>query len=298
MSLLELFCHVDDFWKQFSPYLQSHTLEHQDKKNVRTPRMSMSEIMTIVIHFHQSHYRNFKAYYIHHVSTQLNSEFPQLVSSDKPRVFDYNRFVELMPRVQLPLLAYFIHCRGKCSGISFVDSTPIRVCHNLRIPRHKVFYGLAGRGKRFYGFKLHLIVNDQGEILAFNLTPGNVDDRKPVPVMAKGLLGKLFGDKGYISQRLFDELFACGLELVTSVRKNMQNRLMPLADKLMLRKRSIIETINDQLKNISQVEHSRHRSFNNFLVNLTSGLIAYCHQSKKPSLNLDQTIINPLAIPN
>ncbi len=294
MSLLELFCHVDDFWKQFSPYWQAHTLEHQGNRHVRTPQLSMSEIMTIMIYFHQSHYRNFKAYYIRHISDQLNSEFPDLVS--------YNRFVELMPRVQLPLLAYFIHRRGKCRGISFVDSTPIRVCHNLRIPRHKVFSGLAGRGKSstgwFYGFKLHLIVNDQGQILSFNLTPGNVDDRKPVPVMTKGLFGKLFADKGYISGRLFDELFAQGLQLVTSVRKNMQNRLMPLADKLMLRKRSIIETINDQLKNISQIEHSRHRSFDNFLVNLLSGLIAYCHQPKKPSLNLDQHLLNALAIPN
>jgi hypothetical protein len=161
---------------------------------------------------------------------------------------------------------------------------------------------LAGRGKSstgwFYGFKLHLIVNDRGEILTFNLTPGNVDDRKPVPVMAKGLFGKLFGDKGYISKRLFNELFASGLELVTSVRKNMQNRLMPIADKLMLRKRSIIETINDQLKNISQIEHSRHRSVNNFVVNILSGLIAYCHQPKKPSLNLEQLQINDIAIPN
>jgi len=294
MSLLELYCHVDDFWKRFSPYWQAHSLEHRGNQRVRTPQLSMSEIMTIVIYFHQSHSRNFKAYYTRHISNQLNSEFPDLVS--------YNRFVELMPRVQLPLLAYFIHCRGKCSGISFVDSTPIRVCHNLRIPRHKVFSGLARRGKTstgwFYGFKLHLIVNDEGQILSFNLTPGNVDDRKPVPVMTKRLFGKLFADKGYISQRLFDELFAQGLQLVTSVRKNMQNRLMPLTDKLMLRKRSIIETINDQLKNISQIEHSRHRSFDNFLVNLLSGLIAYCHQPKKPSLNLDQTLFNALVIPN
>jgi len=297
MSLLELFCHVDDFWKQFSPYWQAHSLErngHRGNRHVRTPRLSMSEIMTIVIYFHQSHYRNFKAYYTRHISNQLSSEFPDLVS--------YNRFVELMPRVQLPLLAYFIHCRGKCRGISFVDSTSIRVCHNLRIPRHRVFSGLARRGKTstgwFYGFKLHLIVNDEGQILSFNLTPGNVDDRKPVPVMTKELFGKLFADKGYISGRLFDELFAQGLQLVTSVRKNMQNRLMPLADKLLLRKRSIIETINDQLKNISQIEHSRHRSFDNFLVNLLSGLIAYCHQPKKPSLNLDQSLTKALAIPN
>ena len=150
----------------------------------------------------------------------------------------------------------------------------------------------------FYGFKLHLIVNDQGEILSFNLTPGNVDDRKPVPVTAKRLFGKLFADKGYISGRLFDELFAEGLKLVTSIRKNMQNRLMTLADKFMLRKRSIIETINDQLKNISQIEHTRHRSFDNFLVNLLSGLIAYCHQPKKPSLNLEHQQFNAIAIPD
>ena len=294
MSLLELFCHVDDFWKQFRPYWQAHIVERQGNRHVRTPGMSMSEIMTIMIYFHQSYYRNFKAYYTHYVSKHLRSEFPELVS--------YNRFVELMPRMQLPLLAYFIHCRGKCSGISFVDSTPIKVCHNLRIGRHKVFSGLAKRGKSstgwFYGFKLHLIVNDQGEILSFNLTPGNVDDRKPVPIMTKGLFGKLFGDKGYISGRLFDELFAEGLQIVTSVRKNMQNRLMPLADRLMLRRRAIIETINDQLQNISQIEHSRHRSVNNFVVNLLSGLIAYCHQTKKPSLNLQHQHFNPNLIPN
>ena len=193
--------------------------------------------------------------------------------------------------------------RPTASRVPPIFSTlPIRVCHNLRISRHKVFSGLAQRGKTsigwFYGFKLHLIVNDQGEILSFNLTPGNVDDRNPVPNMAEGLFGKLFGDKGYISQQRFDELFAEGLQLVTSVRKNMQNRLMPIADKLMLRKRSIIETINDQLKNISQIKHSRHRSFNNFVVNILSGLIAYCHQPKKPSLNLDQTQINAIVIPN
>ncbi len=138
----------------------------------------------------------------------------------------------------------------------------------------------------FYGFKLHLIVNDVGELLALHLTPGNVDDRRPLEAMSKDLYGKLFGDKGYLSQALFETFFERGLELVTSLRKNMKNQLMLLFDRLMLRKRFIIETIMDQLKNISQVEHSRHRSPANFAVNLLAGLIAYTHQPKKPSLRL------------
>jgi len=255
MSLLTLFCNVDDFWQAFQPYWQGVMLASGVEHRFRAPRLSPSEIMTILIHFHQSHYRDFKAYYTEYVMTRLRSEFPELVS--------YNRFVELTPTVIIPLLAYLQQCQGTCSGISFVDATSIKVCHNKRIFRHKVFAGLAKRGKTtmgwFYGFKLHLIVNNQGELLACQLTPGNVDDRKPLPNMAKTLWGKLFGDKGYISQPLFEQLLSQGLELITSVRKNMKNRLLSLTDKLLLRKRSIIETINDQLKNISQIEHTLYR---------------------------------------
>jgi hypothetical protein len=144
----------------------------------------------------------------------------------------------------------------------------------------------------FYGFKLHLVVNDLGELLAFCLTPGNVEDRRPVPKLVKRLFGKLFGDKGYLSQPLLGQLLVTqGLHLITKLRKRMRNRLLELSDKLLLRKRAIIETITDQLKNICQIEHSRHRSPINFLVNLVAGLIAYCHQPKKPSLGLQ-----PLAL--
>ena len=153
--------------------------------------MSPSEIMTILIHFHQSHYRTFKAYYTEYVLIHCRSEFPGLVS--------YNRFVELTPAVIVPLLAYLQQRQGKCTGLAFVDATAIKVCHNKRIPRHKVFAGIAARGKTtmgwFYGFKLHLSVNDRGEILACRLTPGNIDDRKPLPYLAKTLFGKLCGDK-------------------------------------------------------------------------------------------------------
>ena len=206
----------------------------------------------------------------------------------------YSRFVRLMSNALVPLTVYLLTHRGQCTGISFIDSTPIQVCHPRRIPRHKVFAGLAARGKSsmgwFYGFKLHLVVNEHGEILAFQLTPGNVDDRKPVPALTKDLFGKLFADRGYISKDLFAELWENQVQLITGIRKNMHNRLMVLTDKLLLRKRSIIETINDQLKNISQIEHSRHRSFVNFLVNLLSGLIAYSLQPKKPSLHLHYTL--------
>ena len=284
MSLLALFCNVDDFCLEFEQYLEQQKLGHPSGKRGPKPALSLSEVMTIIIHFHQSNYRHFKAYYTDHVKVHLRSEFPSLVS--------YNRFVELMPATILPLCAYLCTRMVMATGIAFIDSTPLAVCHNRRIYRHKVFDGLVGRGKSsmgwFYGFKLHLIVNDQGELITFFLTPGNVDDRKPVPHMAKRLWGKLFADKGYISQPLFDQLFEQGVQLITPIRKNMKNRLMPLMDKLLLRKRSIIETINDQLKNISQIAHTRHRSVDNFLVNLVAGLIAYTHQSKKPSLNLSK----------
>ncbi len=150
----------------------------------------------------------------------------------------------------------------------------------------------------FFGFKLHVVVNDQGELLAFQVTPANVDDRKPVPKLTRNVFGKLFGDKGYLSKALFETLLEQGLQLITSIRKNMKNRLLPLLDKLLLRKRAIIETINDQLKNISQIEHTRHRSVVNFVVNLICGLIAYSHQSHKPSLNLGKNqliLLNELA---
>jgi hypothetical protein len=196
----------------------------------------------------------------------------------------------------LPLCAYLrLACFGNCTGISFIDSTSLDVCLNQRISSHKVFAGLAQRGKTstgwFFGFKLHLVFNDRGDILNVTLTPGNVDDCKPVPDLVKKLFGKLFGDKGYLSQLLFEELYRTfGIQLITKLKSNMKNRLMPLSDKLLLRKRAIAETIIDQLKNISQIEHLRHRSLASFLVNVLCGLIAYAHQPVKPSIGRDTLV--------
>ena len=282
MSLLHLFCDVDDFCKIVSQRGNGQLLGKANKPGPK-PQLSTSEVMTIIIYFHLSRYRDFKTYYIQYVQKHLRSEFPGVVS--------YNRFVELMPPTLLPL-CHYLHSRlGRVTGIAFIDATSLPVCHNRRIGRHKVFAGLAARGKTsmgwFYGFKLHLVINEQGELLAYYLSAGNMDDRLPVPILAKRLFGKLFGDKGYISQPLFDQLLAQDVQLITGIRKNMKNRLLPLWDKLLLRKRAIIETVNDQLKNISQIAHTRHRSVDNFLVNVIAGLIAYTHQPKKPALNLN-----------
>ena len=184
-------------------------------------------------------------------------------------------------------------CLGKCTGISFIDSTPLRACHTKREKQHKVFKNLAQKGQCslgwFYGFKLHIVINDKGEILDFLFTPGNVDDRAPLKNknFHRKIFGKIYGDKGYIGKELFEQLFIDGIHLVTKHRKNMKNSLMLMQDRIMLRKRALVESVNDELKNICQIEHTRHRSFDNFLSNLLSGLIAYHFLDKKPSLNLE-----------
>ena len=289
-KLVEIFCDVDDFCNKFIPAWEASLIASGQKKRRRQGRLSPAEVMTLIILFHRSNYRDFKHFYLDYVSRHLRADFPSLLS--------YTRFLEVMPSVLVPLCAYFTHLKGSPSGIAFIDSTSLKVCHNLRIPRHKVFEGAASRGKGsmgwFFGFKLHLLINHQGDILEAKLTPAHVDDRKPVPEMARGLFGKLYGDKGYISKALGAELFEKGIELITNVRKNMKPQVLSLWDRAILKKRFIIETINDQLKNISQIEHSRHRSMHGFMLNLMGGLIAYCLKDDKPSLNLSEKDIAAL----
>jgi hypothetical protein len=284
-----IYCDVDDFSKAFKEYCTIHLLPGSgaDKELFPKSSITLSEIMSIVILFHLSQYRTFKWYYKNLVCKHWREYFPHLPS--------YNRFVELMRVSLLPLTVYMMKCRvGKCTGISFIDSTTLDVCDNRRIHAHRVFGGLAQRGKSstgwFYGFKLHLIINDRGEILSFCLTPGNVDDRhmELIRRLTKDLYGKLFGDKGYLSAKLFEQLFGERITLITKVKKNMKNVLMDLSDKVLLRKRAVIESVNDFLKNICQIEHSRHRSPVNFLVNLVAGLVAYSFLPNKPSLHLGQ----------
>ena len=232
---------------------QQELLSEGEQKRNRQSNLCRSEIMTIIIYFHQSSYRNFKDFYTKHVCNYLRKHFPNLVS--------YNRFVELEKSALLPLCWYAqvrrgstppatlrLHLRrGHSTGINYIDATSLEICLNPRAKRNKVFKGLANWGKSsvrwYFGEKLHLIINEFGEILSFMITPANVDDRKPVPEMTKNLFGKLFGDKGYISQKLFELLLQQNIQLITSIKKNMKNRLIPLIDKILLRKRSLIETV-------------------------------------------------------
>jgi len=278
-----LFTITDDFCRGFEPRFERQLLADGVRRRRRGTRLSTSEIITILVGFQLSRYRDFKAFY-RALGRHHRREFPGLLS--------YRRFVALIPRVSLPLFAMLMALRGKCRGISFVDSTVLRVCHVKRAGRNRVFRGLAAKAKStmgwFFGFKLHLLANDRGELLAFRLTPGNVDDRTPIK---EGMLdeawGKVFADKGYLSKSLFEWLMDKGVQLVTPLRKNMKATLMSLEDKLLLRKRSISETINDHLKNVCQIEHSRHRSPVNFLVHLMAGLLAYTLLPSKPAIRTD-----------
>lgn len=280
-DLTELYCHIDDFYKQFKPEFEKHLIAN-GKKRLRPCKISVSEIMTILILFHKLRYRQFKGFYHHHLLGMMKREFPNLPS--------YSRFIELIPRTLMPLCVYLKSLMGECTGISFIDATKIAVCHNKRIYRHKVFNGSAQRGKTsmgwFYGFKLHAIINHQGELLAIKLTPGNVDDRVPLKKgMANDLFGKLFGDRGYVSEPLKEWLFKeSDLSFITKLRKNMKVQTLEPVDECLLNQRSLIETVFDELKNLCQIEHSRHRSATGLLANLMSGLIAYCWFPYKPTL--------------
>ena len=279
MDIVVLYCNIDDFLISLG-HNQQTKIESTGKSNKgRRPQMSLSEIMTLIILYHNSNFKNFKAFYSF-ATVHLREYFPKFIS--------YNRFIEWMSFSLIPLASFLNSRKARSNGIQFIDSTPIKVCHNKRINRNKVFDGFASRGKSsmgwFYGFKLHLVVNEVGELISFKVTTGSCDDRKFVAELCKNIKGKLFGDKGYISKKLSSTLKKMGIDIITNVRSNMKNKLVNLEDRLLLRKRFIIETINDQLKNLCDIEHSRHRSPLNFMANLISGLICYSYREKKPSI--------------
>lgn len=282
-KITEIFCAVDEFCKLYEYETAKSALidAFGKKRRNRKARLSDSEIITILLMYHFGSFRNFKHFYLIYICQSMRRDFPDVVS--------YNRFNELQGRVFFKMMFF---CKlvafGHCTGVSYADSTMIPVCHNVRRYMNKVFKGIAKDGKGTmgwcHGFKLHLVCNDRGEIITFCLTPANVDDRDlgVWKVLSKELYGKLFADRGYISQKLFDYLFPDGIQVITGLKGNMKNKLMPLWDKLELRKRYVIELINDQLKNKANLVHSRHRSINGFLINLVSAMGAYCFFDNKP----------------
>ena len=285
MSMTSLFCKIDDFCLSFETLFNATLLNSPKPKRSRTKQLSTSEVMTIIVAFHQTHFRNFKHFYCDFIRKFHQDKFPKLVS--------YQRFVELMKEALIPLTVYLRqHCFGQCDGLSFIDSTPLKACHIRRETTHKTFKGIAAKGKTstgwFYGFKLHLVISHAGEILSACVTAGNVDDRKPVLKLMNDIFGMVYADKGYVSQLLADILLTQQIYFVAKPKKNMKKSKLTDFDKVMLRKRAVIESVNDQLKNISQIEHTRHRCIENFCVNIVAGLIAYSEQEKKPSMDVER----------
>ena len=276
--LTEVFCLIDDFCKAFLDQKQNF-LPTSVKRN-RKSRMTLSEIMTILVLFHRSDYKTFKHFYLQSILIDYKKEFPRAVK--------YSRFIQMMPCAMIPLLVFFQGIKGQETGTYFVDSTPIKVCHIKREKQHRVFKGFATKSKStmgwFFGYKVHLVINNKGEIMSLKITGAKTDDRNPVAELVKKLKGWLFGDKGYISQTLTERLKKQGIELITKVKKNMKKKILQPAQKWFLNKRGIVESVIDQLKNICQIEHTRHRSPINALVNLISGFVAYQLKPRKPSI--------------
>ena len=248
-----LFCFVDDFYKGFEPWYKKSLISSGTKKRNRECKMSLSEIITILIAFHQSGMACFKYFYLELMRNYRNL-FNYLVH--------YDRFVALIKLAFPALVCLLKTLEGTVTEYLFIDATPMAVCHNLREKRHKVFKGLAKKGKTstgwFFGFKLHFIFNTHGEIVRMQITGGNVNDRSPVMDLMRDISAKLIGDKGYISKKLSAELFEQKATLITKIKKKMKNYLMDITDKMMLMRRSFVETIFSSIKLLGTLIHHRH----------------------------------------
>jgi len=283
--ITEIFYHTDNFCKEFEAKTGKNFLTDGDNKRKREHTFSLSEAMTIAIYYHYSGYKTFKDYYEKCVEKDLKTCFNGLVS--------YGRFVELKKKIAIPLAVFAkVLNSAECTGISFIDSCPLPVCHNKRILNHKTFKEVAKRGKTsmgwFFGFKVHITINQHGEIISFCITPGNVHDNNEdvMNKLVQSIFGKLFGDKGYIGKKTFENLWDKGIKMVTKIKKKMKNKLMLIEEKILLKKRGVVESVFNILKRILLIDHTRHRSPVNFFSNLFSGLIAYAFRKNKPSLKM------------
>jgi hypothetical protein len=286
MQLTSIFCLIDDFCKQFSYQLQKYSINSSKKlRKRRSDCLSESEIITILIWFNLSGDKCFKHFY--------------LTSHDHLKIFftkipSYERFVLLQKKVFVFINAFmqFLTSHSQKTGIYYIDSTPIEVCKNQRIYRHKTFNGLAKRGFSscgwFFGFKLHLITNHVGEIISFVITKGNVSDQKMTIGLSKNLEGLLFGDKGYLSALNTKNLLNQGLQLITKVRANMKPKPISETNKFLLKKRGIVETIFGNLKDFKHLVHTKYRSVINCFINILSALAAYMINPNKPSICLNK----------
>lgn len=275
-----IFTIVDDFCKTYEDWV-SHKLITSGKQRDRKGKLSLSEGVSIMIFYHFSQFKHFKIFYQYFITKGELFKNPPC----------YERFIAIIPSLFLPLVIMMHYLSGKKTGIYYVDSTHFAVCKNIRISSHKTFAGLAQRGHSsidwFYGFKLHMIINDQSQIIAIKITKGNKDDRKAFEEMVTtaNLKGKCYADKGYISKGLLARLYAKGLLLITGIKRNMKNYLIPILDKLLHKKRFIIETIFGYIKEQFNIRPNKHRSPVNFFASLFAALIAYQIKPAKPKIS-------------
>lgn len=282
MNLTTIFYHTDEFCKLFEKEFSIRVLSEGKNIRKRSSSLLLSEVMTIVIYYQQSGYKTFKDYYTK--NNELKSAFPGLTS--------YNRFVELQQKIAMPLAIFTkLYALGTCDGISYIDSFSLSVSHQKRISSHKTFQEFAARGKTsvgwFYGFKVHVVINGWGEIIDFAITTGNIVDNNEqvIEKITKKIYGKVYGDKGYLlNAELFEKLYSKGIHIVTKIRSNMKNKFMDMKDKIMLKKRGVIESVGAILKEDLNIEHSRYRSPISLMINVLAALTAYGFRKKKPSI--------------
>lgn len=287
--LTEIYVEVDDFCKHNGSLLLGALRRCGLYKKNHPSQLSLSEVMTILVYYHLSPYKHFKAFYTNHVQIELKRDFPDLVS--------YDRFVALIPRTLLPLMLFLAHrCqRSLRTGIYYIDSTPIEACHPKRAHQHQTLKGFADWGKTsvgwFFGLKVHLLINHLGQLVQVRITAGDVHDSHPKVLFAltQGLVGWVFGDKGYLlnaEKKAFvegDQQLWWGAK----PRKGMKAADWPIEAKRYAKKRGLIETVIGQTKSVCDLEHSRHRSPKNAFVNLYAALIAYSYFERKPSARVD-----------
>lgn len=299
-NIREIFCFIDDFAKLYEQSERKH-LSPSNRQRYLEPNTSLGELLTIMVIFYTSYAKNFK--YFKYFKYFYKSYIEYFYIKDFPKAVSYNRFIELIPRLFIPLNILLHLLFDEETGRYFIDSTTIKACHNKRRYRNKVLAGLAKSGRSsmgyFYGFKLHVIINHKGEFMDLKMTKGNVVYRAPVPELSRGLTGVIGADKGYIRQIYLSNYMSQGFEMIYSIKKNMKNKLMDLSEKILLRKRSIIESVFDYLKNKVEIEHTRHRLFINAFVHIISIIVAYSLKKHKPSINFSYSVSAPVPlIPN
>lgn len=286
-DLITIFCEIDDFCKDFVKQVEAkkNLLSDGEAKRKRPFSLTPSEVMTISIWYHFSGYRTFQDYYTKEVERHLSGEFPTLVS--------YNRFIELRKKIVTLLFIFFVTRKlSNCTGISYIDSFKLEACHIKREKSHKTLKKIAQKGKTstgwFYGMKVHLVINQKGEIISFHISSGNFADNDEFILfkITKNLIGKLFGDKGYlINQVKANHFLKKSLQLITKVRDNMKEKTLSAEDKFYLEKRGIIESVGDILKEHLLMQHTRHRSMWGFLLHVFTSLISYQMRPNKPQLS-------------